>query len=271
MLLLQHKRALILGVANERSIAWGIARNFAAHGARIGITYQSAPLKKRIEGLLASEDSVGSACDFLLPFDAAIDDDYPRLACDVASYWPSVEVLVHSLAYARKEDLSCPFHQTSREGFNLALDISAFSLIGLANAFRPQLSHGASIISMTYHGSQQVLPSYKVMGVAKAALEASSRYLASDLGPKYGIRVNCISSGPIRTLAASAVGPINKITKVIEERAPLRRTVTTEDVGKSALYLASDLSSGMTGQIIYVDAGVSIQAMDEFSTSTKDD
>lgn len=252
MNLLQGKKALILGVANERSIAWGIARALKSQGAQVGMTFLNDALKKRVEPLA---EEIGS--DFLVEMDVTKDDHYGQLAKAVEENWGKFDILIHSLAFADKEDLKKRFSDTSREGFKMACDISAFSLIGLCQALKPQMNEGASVIALTYHGSVKVLKGYNVMGVAKAALESSVRYLADDLGPE-GIRVNSISAGPIRTLAASGVPGLKNFLKDVEEKAPLRKNVTTEDVGGAAVFLASSLGGGVTGEILYVDSGLSI-------------
>ncbi len=253
--LLAGKKALILGVANEKSIAWGITRALKEQGARVGLTYLNDQLKKRVDPL-----SVECGADFTHQMDVTVDNHYTSLHEKVKKEWGNFDILVHSLAFANREDLRCDFSDTSREGFKLACDISAFSLIGLCHHLKDLMSENGSVISMTYYGSTKVLDGYNVMGVAKAALEASNRYLAFDLGKK-GIRVNTISAGPIRTLAASGVKSIKKAFEVIEENSPLRRNVTTEDVGGTAVYLASDLSSGVSGQVLFVDSGISTVAM----------
>ena len=253
--ILAGKRALILGVANERSIAWGITKAFKAHGASLALTYLNDQLKKRVEPL-AKE--IGA--DFIHETDVTIDEHYARLADRVKSEWGNFDILVHSLAFANRDDLQGRFVATTREGFKLACDVSAFSLIGLANCLREMIRPGGSIMAMTYHGSTKVLEGYNVMGVAKAALEASTRYLANDLGQDK-IRVNCISAGPIRTLASSAVKTAKTTAEYIEQRAPLRRNVSIDDVAGTAVYLASPLSEAVTGQVLYVDSGISIMAM----------
>ncbi len=250
--LLAGKKALILGVANDMSIAWGITKAFKDQGANVALTYLNDNLLKRVEPL-ASE--IGA--DFICEMDVTNDDHYLELKRTIDSKWGKFDILIHSLAFADKTDLKGRFVETSREGFKMACDISAFSLIGLCNTLKDNLNDDASVIAMTYHGSIKVLKGYNVMGVAKAALEASTRYLADDLGPS-NIRVNCISAGPIRTLAASGVPGLKDFLKTIEEKAPLRKNVTTEDVGGTAVYLASRLSHGVTGQILYVDSGINI-------------
>ncbi len=252
--LLTGKKALILGVANDMSIAWGIAKALKAEGAQVALSYLNENLQKRVEPLA---NEVGA--DFIFEMDVTVDEHYPKLKKTVDEKWGKFDILVHSLAFADKTDLKGRFVETSREGFKMACDISAFSLIGLCNTLRENLNDDASVIAMTYHGSVKVLKGYNVMGVAKAALEASTRYLADDLGPQ-NIRVNCISAGPIRTLAASGVPGLKDFLKVIEEKAPLRKNVTQDDVGGTAVYLASRLSHGVTGQVLYVDSGINIIA-----------
>lgn len=253
--LLTGKKALILGVANDKSIAWGITRALKDQGASVALTFLNEQLKKRVEPL-----SVECGADFIHEMDVTIDEHYTSLKERVEKEWGKFDILVHSLAFANKDDLRCDFSDTSRDGFKLACDISAFSLIGLCHHLKDLMNDNGSVISMTYYGSTKVLDGYNVMGVAKAALEASNRYLAYDLGRR-GIRVNTISAGPIRTLAASGVKSIKKAFEVIEENSPLRRNVTTEDVGGTAVYLASNLSSGVSGQILFVDSGISSVAM----------
>jgi len=250
--LLTGKKALILGVANDMSIAWGIAKALKEQGASVALSYLNENLKKRVEPLAAE---VGA--DFIFEMDVTIDDHYPQLKKLVEEKWGKFDILVHSLAFADKADLKNRFVETTREGFKMACDISAFSLIGLCNTLKENMNDDGSVIAMTYHGSVKVLKGYNVMGVAKAALEASTRYLADDLGPQ-NIRVNCISAGPIRTLAASGVPGLKDFLKTIEEKAPMRKNVTQEDVGGTAVYLASKLSTGVTGQVLYVDSGINI-------------
>lgn len=250
-MLLQGKRALILGLANNKSIAYGIASAFKAQGARLAFNYVGDAIKKRVEPL--SEELGG---EFTFQCDVCEDQQIADAASLVQEKWGGVDILVHSIAFANREDLNGRFIDTSREGFALALNISAYSLTGICRAFEPMLAPGSSVMAMTYHGSTEVIPGYNVMGVAKAALECSMRYLAYDMGAK-GVRVNAISSGPIKTLAASAVGGLKGIFSEIEEKAPLRRNVTTQDVGGLATFLASDLASAVTGEVIYVDSGFS--------------
>lgn len=254
MVSLQGKKALILGVANEKSIAWAIAEEMVKHGARVALTYPNEQMKKRVEPLAEQ-----CGADFTCEVDVTVDQHFLDLKEKLEKEWGSFDILVHSLAFAQREDLKVPFSETSREGFKMACDISAYSLVGLCHHLKDLFNQDGSVMAMTYHGSQQVMPGYNVMGVAKAALEASARYLAADLGER-GVRVNCISAGPIRTLAASAIPGLRKIFDRVEEQAPLRRNIEARDVAGSAIYLASDLSRSVTGEILYVDCGLSIIA-----------
>lgn len=254
MKLLNGKKALILGVANERSLAWGVAKSLREHGANVALTFLNEKLKERVETLGAEIE-----VDFTCEMDVSDDSHYGKLAAIVEKNWGKFDILVHSIAFADRDDLRGAFSETSRKGFLLACDISAFSLVGLSQALKGLMNENSSIMAMTYYGSTKVLKNYNIMGVAKAALEASSRYLAEDLG-QLGIRVNCISAGPIRTLASSGVGSIKDVFKVVEEKAPLHRNVSIEDVGGAAVYLASDLAKNVTGQVLYVDSGMSSMA-----------
>ncbi|MCY4644924.1 MAG: enoyl-ACP reductase [Bacteriovoracales bacterium] len=252
MSFLHGKKALILGVANERSIAWAIAKKFKSQGASLAMTYLNDALKKRVVPLAREADA-----DFVCEMDVTRDDHFDSLKKTVEQKWGHFDILVHSLAFADREDLKGSFTQTSRKGFLLAMDISAYSLVGLCQHLHPLMNEEASVIAMTYHGSTKVVKNYDVMGVAKAALETSMMYLADDLGPK-GIRVNCISAGPIKTLAASGIGGFRRILETVEERSPLRRNISADDVSSTALFLASyDLSKNITGQTLYVDSGFS--------------
>lgn len=255
MKLLEGKKALILGVANERSIAWGITQAFKAHGASVALTYLNEQLQKRVEPM-----SQEVAADWIAPMDVTVDEHYGQLAEKVKKEWGKFDILVHSLAFADKDDLHADFSDTSRAGFKMACDISAFSLVGLCHHLKDLMNPDSSVLAMTYYGSEKVMEGYNVMGVAKAALESSARYLAHDLG-KRSIRVNCISAGPIRTLAASGVKSLRKSFDIVEERAPLHKNVSPEDVGGAAVYLASDLSKAVTGQILFVDSGMNIMSL----------
>src|SRR5262245_47369164 len=252
-LLFENKRFLILGVANERSIAWGISQAFHAHGAKLGFTFVGEALERRVRPLA---ESVGS--DLVLPCDVASDEQIASVFETVRSQWGGLDGIVHAVAFANREDLEGRFADTSRAGFHTALDISAYSLVAVARAGEPLLAESkGSIVTLTYYGAEKVVQNYNVMGVAKAALEASVRYLASDLGPS-GIRVNAISAGPIKTLAASGIKGFRCILGFAAEKAPLRRNVSLEDVAGAAVYLCSDLGGGVTGEVIHVDAGYSI-------------
>jgi enoyl-[acyl-carrier protein] reductase I len=249
--LLQGKRALVTGVANRWSIATGVARALHEHGAQLALTYQGERVRDEVEKL-ASE--LGAAPTF--PCDVASDDSLHGLAASLGT----IDVLVHCIAYANKEDLAGKVYDTSRAGYALALDVSAYSLIALVSALRSRLADGASIMALTYLGATSIVPNYNLMGVAKAALEAEVRYLAYDLGER-GIRVNGISAGPIKTASMRQVGGATKMLDVVPKIAPLHRNVTAEDVGKTAVYLASDLSSAVTADVHFVDAGFHAMGM----------
>jgi enoyl-[acyl-carrier protein] reductase I len=250
--LLTGKTALIFGIANDRSIAWGIARAFHEQGATLGFSYAGPVLEKRIRPLA---ESLGVT--FVEQCDVASDSEITAIAEKAASSFGQVDILVHSIGYADQAELEGPYYNTTRAGFHLAMDISVYSFTALAKAFRPILRRGGAILTMTYYGSEKVAPNYNVMGVAKAALEASVRYLAYDLGPA-GVRVNAISAGPIRTLAASGVAGFKAMYKHFHRLAPLGQLITPEDIGGTALYLCSDLSSKVTGEIVFVDSGYNI-------------
>ena len=250
--LLDGRNALIFGVANDHSIAWGIAQALHAQGAEIGFSSIESLIEKRVRPLATS---LGST--FVEPADVQSDEDLARVFARWGETHDHLDILVHALAFARREDLDGAFVDTSRDGFALALDVSAYSLVALAREARPYLRRGSSILTLSYYGAEKVVNNYNVMGVAKAALEASVRYLAADLGPD-GIRVNAISAGPVRTLSASGIAGFRKMYGSFDEIAPLRTNISIEDVGKSAVYLASDLSSAVTGEIHYVDAGFNI-------------
>jgi enoyl-[acyl-carrier protein] reductase I len=246
---LEGRRGLIMGVANERSIAWGIAQQARAQGAELAFTYAGEALQKRVFPLA---ESLGS--DLVLPCDVQSDDDIRDLFAELGGQWDKLDFLVHAVAYANKEELKDSFLDTTREGFRIALDISAYSLVGVVKEAMPLLREGSSVLTLTYLGAERLVPHYNVMGVAKAALEACVRYLASDLGPR-GIRVNAISAGPLRTLAAAGIGDFRKIFDWYEAGSPLRRNVTQEEVGNAALLLLSELGRGITAEVIHVDGG----------------
>ena len=254
--LFEGKKVLVLGVANKKSIAWGITEALVAGGATVALTYMNDAIEKRVRPL-ADEIS----CETVLPCDVQSDESLDNLFAELESRWGSIDGIVHSVAFAEKEDLSNPFSQTSRAGFQLALDISAYSLVAVAGRGAKLMSDGGSIITLSYLGAERVVSNYNVMGVAKAALEASVRYLAEDLGGTKGIRVNAISAGPIKTLAASGIPEFKKLLSDFAEKAPLKRNVTQEDVANTAQYLLSDLSSGVTGETIYVDGGYNIMGI----------
>jgi enoyl-[acyl-carrier protein] reductase I len=249
--LLDGRKALVFGVANDHSIAWGVARALHAEGAEVGFSSVESLIEKRVRPLA---ESIGS--DFVEPCDVQDDDQIRRVMDRWGERHGSIDVLIHALAFARREELQGRFVDTSRDGFALALDVSAYSLVALARAAAPLMPTGGSIITLTYYGSQKVVANYNVMGVAKAALEASVRYLAADLGPA-GVRVNAISAGPIRTLAASGISGFKSMYGRFRDVTPLRRNITIDDVGAAAVFLASDLARGVTGDILYVDGGFS--------------
>lgn len=253
--LLSDKKAFIFGVANDRSIAWGIAKAFHAEGAELGFNYLGEALEKRVRPLAESVNA-----KLILPCDVSKDEEITALYKKVGETWGKFDILIHCIAFANREELSGPFYNTSRAGFHLAMDISAYSLTAITRPAVPLLNEGGSIIALTYYGSEKVIPNYNIMGVAKAALECSVRYLAYDLGPK-GIRVNAISAGPLKTLAASAVGGIKTMMKAAEDMNPLKRNITQDEVGTTATYLASSWASGVTGEVLYVDAGANIVGM----------
>jgi enoyl-[acyl-carrier protein] reductase I len=250
--LLDGKNALIFGVANDHSIAWGIAQALHEAGAEVGFSSIESLLDKRVRPLAAS---IGST--FVEPCDVQSDAEIARVFARWGETHDGLDVLVHALAFAKREDLSGAFVNTSRDGFALALDVSAYSLVALAREAKPLLHQGSSILTLTYYGAEKVVGNYNVMGVAKAALEASVRYLAADLGPA-GVRVNAISAGPVRTLAATGIAGFKRMYGSFAEVAPLRTNITIEDVGRSALFLASDLSSAVTGEVLFVDGGFNI-------------
>jgi enoyl-[acyl-carrier protein] reductase I len=247
--LLDGKKGLILGVANDHSIAWGIAQALHSEGADIGFTYLGEALERRVRPLAESLNA-----KLIEPCDVQSDEQIEALMNKAREVYGSLDFIVHGIAFANRDELNGPYLKTTRAGFLLALEVSAYSLTAVVKAAQDLLNPGASILTLTYHGSQQVAQNYNVMGVAKAALEASVRYLAADLGPR-NIRVNAISAGPVRTLAASGIGGFRSLLKQFASVAPLRRNITIEDVGKTALWLCSDLASAVTGETIYVDAG----------------
>lgn len=253
--LMQGKRGIIMGVANDRSIAWGIARALAAQGAEVAFTYQGEALEKRVRPLA---ESIGST--LVLPCDVADDASMDAAFDAVAKAWGKIDFLVHAIGYADKQFLRGRYLDTPRAAFLQAMDISCFSFVAVGQRAAALMSAGGSMLTLSYLGAERVTPHYNVMGVAKAALEASVRYMATDLGER-GIRVNAISAGPIKTLAASGIGDFRYILRWNQYNAPLRRNVTIEDVGGSGLYLLSDLSSGVTGEVHHVDSGYHVVGM----------
>jgi enoyl-[acyl-carrier protein] reductase I len=254
--LLEGKNALIFGLANERSIAWGITQAFKREGANLGISYAGEMLERRVKPLAEKVD-----CKWVEECDVTSDEQIAAVAEKAAKDFGKIDILVHSIAFAGRDELSRPYYQTSREGFKNAMDISVYSFVALTNAFVPLLNPNASVMCLTYgSGAVKVAPHYNVMGVAKAALESSTRYLAYDLGPQK-IRVNAISAGPIRTLAAAGVGGFRDMYKHFADMSPLRENVTIEDVGNLAVFLGSDLSTRITGEVLYVDSGFNIMGV----------
>ncbi len=254
-MLLKGKKALIFGVVNDRSIAYGIAKQFAAHGARLGFSYAVDPIKRRLDPI--SEELGG---EFMFKCDVTSDEDIANGAAMVKEKWGDVDILVHSIAYANREDLKGRFIDTSRKGYGVALDVSSYSLVALCRAYEEMFSPGSSVLTLSYYGAGKVVANYNAMGVAKAALEACVRYLSVDLGQS-GVRINAISAGPVKTMAAKGISGFSTILNKIEEKAPMHRNISIDDVGKSALYLASDLSSGTTGDVIFVDSGYNIMGV----------
>lgn len=249
-----NKKILVFGLANKNSIAWGVIKKLHDEGAQIGICYFHTSNKKRVEPLSEEVN-----CSFIVEADVTKDEDIQNLANIISEKWGTFDGLVHSIAFAPTSALECRFNETTREDFFKALDISAFSLLALTHQLKPYFEKNFSIVSMSYLGAQKVLPGYNVMGVAKSALESITRYLAEDLG-REGVRVNCISAGPIKTLAAIGVPNFSHFLDEIKEHSPLRLNINTEDVGNMASFLLSHESRAVTGQTIYVDSGMSIIA-----------
>jgi enoyl-[acyl-carrier protein] reductase I len=253
--LMAGKRGLIMGLANDKSIAWGIARACADAGAELAFSYQGDALKKRVDPLAAE---LGST--IVLPCDVGNMASVDQLFVDLGTHWDSLDFVVHAIGFSDKNELRGRYVDTSRDNFLMTMDISVYSFTAVMQRAEKMMGEGGSALTLTYYGAEQVMPHYNVMGVAKAALEASVKYMAEDLG-KDGIRVNAISAGPIKTLAASGIGDFRYILKWNELNSPLRRNVTIDDVGRSALYLLSDLGSGVTGETLHVDAGYHIVGM----------
>ncbi|MEM7335797.1 MAG: enoyl-ACP reductase [Chloroflexota bacterium] len=257
MKLLEGKKGLVFGIANKNSIGWGIAQSLHEHGAELGFSYAFDVLEKRVRPLAEKLD-----VSFVDKCNVESDEDIAATMERAAEHFGEIDILIHAIAHAKREDLMGSYVETSRDGFHLAMDVSVFSLVALTNAVKPLMKNGGTILSLSYYGAEKAVPHYNVMGVAKAALEASTRYLAADLGPE-NIRVNAISAGPIKTLSAAGISGFRKMLKYTEERSPLRRNVTQNEVGQTALWLCSDLSSGVTGEVVYVDAGYNILGMPE--------
>ena len=253
--LMKGKRGLIMGVANERSLAWEIAKALAAEGAELAFTFQGEALEKRVRPLAAEAGS-----QVVLPCDVATRESVDAVFAELKTHWQAMDFLVHAIGYSDKNELRGGYIETTRENFLNTMNISCFSFTAVAKRAITMMPKGGALLTLTYYGAEKVMPHYNVMGVAKAALEASVKYLARDLGDK-GIRVNAISAGPIKTLAASGIGDFRYILKWNELNSPLRRNVTIEDVGSAGLYLLSDLSSGVTGEIHHVDSGYHIMGM----------
>ena len=253
---LAGKLGIVFGVANKRSIAWAIAQAWHKAGARLAFTYQGERLKENVEELAGTF----GADTLLMPCDVSKDEDIATVFKTVGEKFGQLHLLLHSVAFAPKEALEGEFVNTSREAYRVAHDISAYSLVALARGAAPLMTDGGSIVAMTYYGAEKVVPHYNVMGVAKASLEASTRYLAYDLGPKK-IRVNCISAGPVQTLAARGISGFSAMMKHYEEHAPLKRSCTTEELGSTGVFLASDGAAAITGQVLYVDGGYQIMGM----------
>ena len=253
------KKALIVGVASDRSIATGIAEAFAREGAEVAFTYQNDKLRGRVEKL---SERLGQNTDLLFPCDVTSDEEIDAVFTELGKHWDGLDIIIHSVGFAPREQLAGGFVESiTREGFAISHDISAYSLAALVKAGLPMMEgRNASVLALTYYAAEKVVPSYNVMGLAKASLESCVRFLAADLGPK-GIRVNAISAGAIKTLAAAGIGGFRKMLNYAEKASPLQRTVTIEEVGNTAAFLCSDLASGITGEITFVDAGANIMAM----------
>ena len=254
MSLLEQKTALVFGIANDRSIAWAISRLMRAHGASIALSYASEALQRRVEPLAEQIDAT-----FVRRCDVSRDEEIDALFRAVQDEIGRIDILVHALAYADRDELRGDFSQTSRAGFHLAMDVSVYSLLALARAALPLMPDDGSIVTLTYYGGQKVAPNYNVMGVAKAALESATRYLAAELGPR-GIRVNAISAGPVRTLSAQGVAGFRRAASTYAASSPMRRGITAEDVGNAAVWLCSDMARNVTGEVLFVDGGYNIMA-----------
>ncbi|OGU17063.1 MAG: enoyl-ACP reductase [Geobacteraceae bacterium GWC2_53_11] len=253
MMLLRGKKVVVFGIANDKSIAWAIARLFHEQGAELAVTYAGEALEKRVRPLA---ESVNAAA--ILPCNVTSDEEIAAVFSELGKVWDGVDIVIHAVAFANKDELKGTILNTTREGFAMAMDISVYSFLAVMKAAHPMMQgRNGSALTLSYYGAMKVFPSYNVMGVAKAALEASVRYLSEAVGPE-GIRVNAVSAGPIRTLAAAGVNGFHSILNHVESKAPLRRTITQEDVANAALYLSSDMASGVSGEIHYVDGGYNI-------------
>ena len=261
--IMQGKRGLVMGVANDRSIAWGISKALADAGAELAFTYQGEALERRVRPLA---ESVGST--IVLPCDVTDEESIDKTFETIESEWGSIDFVVHAIAFSDKSELDGLYLDTTRENFQRTMDISVYSFTSVAQRAVPLMNEGGSLLTLTYYGAERVMPHYNVMGVAKAALEASVRYLAADLGPK-DIRVNAVSAGPIKTLAASGIGDFRYILKWNELNSPLRRNVTIEEVGNSGLFLLSDMGKGITGEVMHVDSGYHTVGMCSVDTAAE--
>jgi enoyl-[acyl-carrier protein] reductase I len=257
-MMLEGKKGLVLGVANKRSLAWAIARACAVRGARLGITYQNPRFESGTREL--AQTLPNAAEHLVLQCEITKQEDIDSLVAAVKAKWGSLDFVVHSIAYASPDELKRPFRETSKDGFHVALEVSAYSLVPLAKACAPLMTNGGSIIALSYLGGERVVPNYNLMGVAKAALDSTVRYLAHDLGPQ-GIRVNCVSPGPVRTVSAASISDFGKMLDHVEKVAPLRRNITAEEVGDVCAFMVSEMSRGISGQQIHVDSGYSIMGV----------
>ena len=251
---MEGKTALICGVSNNRSISWGIAKAMHEAGATVALSYGPS-MEKRVRPLA---ESIG--CDFVEPCDATSDEEIEALFAKLGDRYGAIDAVAHGIVGAKRDDLARPFIETSRDGFLLAQELSVYSLVALTRNALPLMPNGGSVVTLTYHGSQKMMPSYNVMGVAKAALESAVRYLASDVGPR-GVRVNAISAGPVRTLASAGVGDFRSLYRVFPKVTPMRRHISIEDVGAAAAFLASDAGANISGQVLYVDGGFNTLGM----------
>ena len=251
---MEGKTALVSGVSNNRSISWGIARAMHEAGATVALSYGPS-MEKRVRPLA---ESIG--CDFVEPCDATSDEEIEALFAKLGERYGTIDAVAHGIVGAKRDDLARPFIETSRDGFLLAQELSVYSLVALTRNALPLMPNGGSVVTLTFHGSQKMMPSYNVMGVAKAALESAVRYLASDVGPR-GVRVNAISAGPVRTLASAGVGDFRSLYRVFPKVTPMRRHISIEDVGAAAAFLASDAGANISGQVLYVDGGFNTLGM----------